>query len=48
MVVSPTGEILLDLGHEEGVGVVEIRTREVKALRAMLHVLDGEMAGVDH
>jgi predicted amidohydrolase len=48
MVVSPTGEILLDLGHEEGVGVVEVRTREVKALRAMLKVLDGEIAGVDY
>jgi omega-amidase len=48
VVVSPTGEILLDLGREEGIGIVEIRTREVKALRAMLNVLDGEMAGVDN
>ncbi len=47
MVVGPTGEILLDLGREEGVGVAELQIREVRATRAMLRVLADEVAGVD-
>lgn len=47
MVVSPIGEILLDLGTEEAIGVVEITPREVKGVRAMLRVLSEEVVGVD-
>jgi omega-amidase len=47
MVVSPIGEILLDLGPNEATGVIDIPPREVKAVRAMLRVLGDEVAGVD-
>jgi predicted amidohydrolase len=47
MVVSPIGEILLDLGSSEGVGVADIRIREAALTRSMLRVLDDEIAGVD-
>jgi predicted amidohydrolase len=47
MVVAPSGEILLDLGRDEGYGVVDVRTREVAMTRAMLPVLKHEVVGVD-
>lgn len=47
MVVSPIGEILVDLGTEESTGIVDINPREVKGFRAMLRVLSEEVAGVD-
>jgi predicted amidohydrolase len=47
MVVSPSGEILLDLGRDEGTGVVEVRLREVAMTRAMLPVLTQDVVGVD-
>jgi predicted amidohydrolase len=47
MVVSPSGEILMDLGREECSGVVDIKLREVSMTRAMLPVLTHELATVD-
>lgn len=47
MVVSPIGEILLDMGQSEGVGVVTVKLREAAAARAMLRVLHDEVEGID-
>jgi predicted amidohydrolase len=47
MVVSPSGEILMDLGREEASGVVDVKMREVSIARAMLPVLTHELVTVD-
>jgi len=47
MVVAPGGDILLDLGREEGTGVIEIKLRESAVARGMLPVLTHELATVD-
>ncbi len=47
MIVSPTGDLLLDLGKTEGVGVATIRLREAAAARAMLRVIDDEVDALD-
>lgn len=47
MVVAPSGELLLDLGREEGVGVAELPIQDVATVRSALHVLQDERAGVD-
>lgn len=47
MIVSPIGEILLDLGPDENIGVAEVRLRESAAARAMLRVLSDELEGID-
>jgi omega-amidase len=47
MVVSPTGELLLDLGTTEGVGVTTVRLQESAAARAALRVLEDEVDEID-
>jgi predicted amidohydrolase len=47
MVVAPTGDVVLDVGDGEGIGVVDINPRESAAARAMLGVLREEIPGVD-
>lgn len=46
-VVSPIGDILLDLGTDEGIGSVDIDVSHVDTSRRMFDVLREEVVGVD-
>ncbi|MEO0201820.1 MAG: nitrilase-related carbon-nitrogen hydrolase, partial [candidate division WOR-3 bacterium] len=45
-IVSPSGEVLLELGKREGVGVVEIDLWEVERVRENINVL-GDMVDLE-
>src|SRR5690606_39008350 len=47
MVVSPLGEILLDMGDKEGVGSVTINSADASKLRDFFPVLDDDVEGID-
>lgn len=47
MVVSPIGEVLLDLGSEEGFGTITFNEKEALALRGLFNVLNDEVSGID-
>lgn len=47
MVVSPIGDILLDLGDNEGVGTVTFNERESPALKSLFNVLKDDISGID-
>lgn len=45
-IVSPSGEVLLELGKREGIGVVEIDLNEVERVRKKINVL-GDMVDLE-
>ena len=46
-IVSPVGELLLDLGGEEGVGVAEVDLAHTATARGAFDVLREELVGID-